>query len=996
MIQIHLRSDVLIAAGLVLFASIFPRVALGDDVLGGSTSFDIPAQPLRSALIEFSQQADVQIMGSSDLFGEMQSTAVKGTLRGSVALRMLLQNTGLRYEAVRHAVVVRPIANARIRKDGAGVEMSPPTVEMASGSSRPIHLLVPLGEMTITGTHIRGGDPIGSQLIVLDRQALDQAGYATVQDVIRSLPQNFGGGPSEDTINSDNVVRGTGINLRGLGVGSTLVLLNGRRLALGGATSSFVDVSSIPLAAVARVEVLTDGASAIYGSDAVGGVVNFIMRDDYEGAESQAHYGAVTTGPLQETDVSQLLGTSWDSGHATFSYEYYHRGSLPAADREQTADSDLRRFGGGNFSSPQSNPGTVNIGGRQYAIPRNQNGTALTPDAFVPNAVNWQNQNEDRDLYGSWWRHSGFFSVAQSLGDDLTVSSDMLFSKRKVEAQNSGAADTFSVPASNPFRVLPAGAAPNSPYFVQYNLGRDLGPRTFDAEIQTLETAFGARLKLSHGWELNGTFSYGAEDVTQVQGNNYSLTAVNAALADPDPATALNLFGDGSFTNPATLARIRRSTLFTSDSDVTGFNLIANGGLLSLPAGEMRLAAGADYREQVFRSRSRGREATVATVSPRFERNVSAAFAELLVPVVSHANRLPGVEMVQLSLAARYDRYNDFGSTFNPRFGAEWSPLDGVVVHGGWGTSFKAPNLPDLDENQVISYIVSLPDPQSPTGRSPVLAWLGENRDLKPESATTWSAGIKWSPDLAWRPSFDLSYFSIHFKDRIQSAPLVDSFLTDPVRFAGIVTRNPTLAQRANVCSRGDYLGNFGTTPGDCLNAPIAAIVDARLNNTLESTTRGLDLLGTMEVDSDWGRFGFNSNVSYVLEFSEAQTPTVAAVSLVDTVSNPLRFKMRDSVSWNLDGLGAMATVNYAGSYRDNVSVPHRRVGSWTTLDLNLSYTVDVDTSGWLSGCTFSLNVQNLFDTDPPFVNNSAGVAYDRENADLLKRFVSLRVQKSW
>jgi len=996
MIQIHLRSAAPIAMGLVLFASGFSAPALGDDVLGGSTSFDIPAQPIRSALIEFSQQADVQIMGSSDLFGEMQSTAVKGKLRGSAALRMLLQNTGLRYEAVRHAVVVRPIANARIRKDGANIDVSPPTVEMAAGSSHPVNPLVPLGEMTVTGTHIRGGDPIGSQLIVLDRQALDQTGYVTVQDVIRSLPQNFGGGPSEDTINNDNVVRGTGINLRGLGAGSTLVLLNGRRLALGGAKSSFVDVSSIPLSAVARVEVLTDGASAIYGSDAVGGVVNFIMLDDYEGAESRAHYGTVTTGALQELDASQLLGTRWDSGHATFSYEYYHRDSLPATARKQTADSDLRRFGGGNFSSRESNPGTVNVGGQQYAIPRNQDGTALTPDAFVPNTVNWHNLNEDRGLYGEWWRHSGFLTMAQSVGDAVTLSSDTLFSKRKVTAQNAGASDTFSVPASNPFRVVPAGAAPNSPYFVQYNFGKDLGPRTFEAEIQTIETALGARFGLPHGWEVNGTFSYGAEDVTQVQGNNYSLAAVNAALADPNPVTSLNLFGDGSFTNPATLAGIRRPTLFTSDSDVTGFNLFANGGLLPLPAGEMRLAAGADYREQVFQSRSQSREASAPTASPRFVRNVGAAFAELLVPLVSHANRVPGMEMVQLSLAARYDRYNDFGSTFNPRFGVEWSPLAGIVVHGGWGKSFKAPNLPDLDESKVISYILSMPDPQSPTGTSPVLAWLGENRDLKPETATAWSTGVKWSSGLAWNPSFDLSYFTIHFKDRIQSAPSVDAFLLDPVRFSGIVTRNPTLAQRANVCSRGDYLGNFSNTPGGCLNAPIAAIVDARLNNTLESDTRGLDLLGTMEVDTDRGRFGFNSNVSYILKFSEAQTSTVAAVSLLDTVSNPLRFKMRDSVSWNLDGLGAMATVNYAGSYLDNASFPHRRVGSWTTLDLNLSYTVDVDTSGWLSGCTFSLNVQNLFDTDPPFVNNSAGVGYDRENADLLKRFVGLRVQKSW
>jgi len=993
----------LVALGLVLSSRALP------DALSEDAHFDIPAQSVRSALIEFSRQADVQVMGSSSSFGDLQSNGIKGKLRSREALALLLQNTGLKYEAVKHAVVVRSDDKAQgaasSMQEGRALKIgetkdSSPGKDGANGDHERDDDLLPLGSMTVTGTHIRGGSPVGSQLIVMDRRAIAKTGYATVQDVVRSLPQVFGGGASEDTVlgteAGTNTARSSGLNLRGLGSGSTLVLINGRRLAMGGTQSSFVDVSSIPLSAVSRIEVMTDGASAIYGSDAVGGVVNFIMRDDYEGAETQGRFGAVTDGAVQETDVSQLLGARWTGGHATLSYEFYHRDALAYADRERTADSDLRRFGGSNFSSRQSNPGTLLIGNQVYAVPRNQNGMELTPGSFTPGTFNLQNQNENRDLLPEQQRHSGFLTMSQSITDAVTLFGDALYSQRHVQARNPGLAERLTVPVSNPFRVLPAGASATDAYRVQYNFGDDLGPRVIEADVKTLESSFAARMELPNYWEVTGSVSYSMEGVRQEQGGAVNEVALAAALADPNPLTAFNPFGDGSFTNPETLERIRSSTMFSSDSDVKGMNLLANGALFALPAGKVRLAAGVDRREQTFQTQRRNANALGITSSPRYRRNVSAAFAEVLVPVVSGDMHVPGMEQLQLSLAGRYDDYSDVGTTLNPRFGLEWTFGSGLSLHGNWGKSFMAPNLPDMDESTNMSYITEIPDPQAADGQSPVLAWLGGNAELKAETANTWRVGMKWAPENAVNAMLDLSYFNISFQDRIQAPPLNGGYLNDPVRYAGIITRNPTVAQRDAVCSRGAFAGSAGGESNDCLYAPIVAIIDTRSNNTSISTTRGMDLNGSLDVESKWGRLELSTNITYLLDFSEAQTPTVAALSYLDTVGNPLRFRMREGISWSREGWGAHAFVNYAGGYSDMVSAPARKVGSWTTMDLTLSYDVDPMNTSWLAGCSVALSVQNLFDTDPPFVNYTGGVGYDRENADLLQRFVGLRLKKEW
>jgi len=199
-------------------------------------------------------------------------------------------------------------------------------------------------EVVTTGSNIRGAKS-ASPVYVYDREDIEKTGLSTFPEFFRTLPQVFGGGGSE--FNSANLspfggaprnfISGTGVNLRGLGTESTLILLNSRRLSAPG-RGDFVDISLIPVSAIARVEILPDSASAIYGSDAVGGVVNFILRKDYNGAETRVRYGITTDGGADEIQVGQIFGKSWDAGHAMVSLEYQNRTPLVAAERSFTGD----------------------------------------------------------------------------------------------------------------------------------------------------------------------------------------------------------------------------------------------------------------------------------------------------------------------------------------------------------------------------------------------------------------------------------------------------------------------------------------------------------------------------------------------------------------------------------------------------------------------------------------------------------------------------------
>lgn len=949
---------------------------------------DIPAQPLASALTEFARQSRQQLLYSPDLVAGKRSAALAGEFSAREGLRRLLAGSGLGFRTTASGTFVLSDAAA----PGAEVDA---TGETDAGSAAAED---ESAEIVVTGTTIRGtGGSVGTPVTTIRREDIRESGYATTQDILKTSPLVFQGGASEDTrvggSAASNTFFGSGVDVRGLGTESTLVLLNGRRLPLAGG-ASFVDVSNIPATLIERIEILPDGASAIYGADAVGGVVNIILRRDFDGAESLVRVGTSTQGGGSDLQASQTFGTRWSTGNVMLSGEYYQRDSLANADRDFTRSADLTPFGGTDFRDTFSNPGNILslfTGQPAFAIPPGQDGTNLTTADLLPGVVNLRNQNATTDLMPRQERWSLFGSLRQELGPDTSLFAEARYGRREFRSQGPGFATTIIVPASNPFFVDPFGFGITA---INYDFGEDFGPTVFTGAVRSYGGAAGIEQSLWGDWQVRAYGSYSREESSFDTLNNVDQTLLAAALADPDPATAFNPFGDGSNTNPATIERLRRTTSADLDSRVWSVNATADGSVMALPGGDLRVALGIDYREETF---IRSFPPIEGIERIEANRNVLAFFGEIYAPFVGPANARPGLERLVPSAALRNDEYGGIGadaSTLNPKVGLLWSPVRGMSFRGSYGTSFKAPKLVDLDESFNTAIAFPLPDPFSPTGTTLSLLRGGNNADLRNETSTNLTFGVDLEPPAVPGLRVGINYFNIDYRNRIADAGLTTAILAQPVRYASIITRNPTPEQIAEVCNSPDY--RFAD-PATCVLLPIEAIVDARLNNTAITHVQGVDLSAAYALDAGrTGNFSFQANATYLLQFRETYSAGTPSLDISDTVGNPARMRLRGSVGWqHASGLSAIAFVNHTGAYRDQVSVPERRVDAWTTLDLTLSYDFGGD-RGALSGLRLTASATNLFDTDPPFVNNPAGVGYDPANADPIGRFLSLTVSKRW
>jgi iron complex outermembrane recepter protein len=382
-------------------ALLFATLACGSAHAAGPAErtfhFDIPAEALSQALRAFGQTAGEQIIFTQDLVAGLNFNGLRGDFSSAAALKRLLDGTGLVAERSPAGVIMIRRAAPPSRKSAdnpptsTSVQRSGGTAELVQAGPTPGQGDVRAGrqydqglqEIVVTGTHLKDVTDTASPLVVFTRSDIDQSGLGSVGAFVQSLPQNFNN-VSETTIagvagglSANNAVNAAGINLHGMGSDATLVLVDGHRVAPGNVDGNFVDVSMIPLSAVERIEILTDGASAIYGSDAVGGVVNIIMRKDFDGLESRARVGTVSRGASHEIQVGQTAGTHWQGGAALVTYEFYDRTPLSAADRSYTASAPL-------------------------------------PFTLLPEQI----------------RHGVFASLDQSLGNDLSFFADGLYSHR--------------------------------------------------------------------------------------------------------------------------------------------------------------------------------------------------------------------------------------------------------------------------------------------------------------------------------------------------------------------------------------------------------------------------------------------------------------------------------------------------------------------------------------------------------------------------------------
>jgi iron complex outermembrane receptor protein len=913
----------------------------------------------------------------------------------------------------------------------------------AAGESTPT--------VIVTGTRIRGIEPVGSPVIAVGQEEIARSSVTSTTDLLRQIPQINSYGADESSVAGGTAVQGSilnntfarAANLRGLGTTATLLLINGHRIAPGGHSGQLVDMDVIPQAAIANVEVVADGASALYGSDAVAGVINLVLRRDFKGAETSVRYGAADG--TDQYALSQTFGTTWERGSLFMAFEHQRRNALASSDRPRQYNDDLRPYGG-SAPPPLASPGNVVIGGVAYPIPANQDGSALTLDALGPaGQSNLMGVWVGQDVLPQQERNSFVAMLSHDLTDKIELFADAQFSRREFEidlaAANSGAGG-FAVPATNPFSPCAPGKStansqgivcpPNGTVNVQYSFHNDMGPRHRTGNSRVWSARGGIEFDLGN-WQTSLAASY-SENREFVRTPNINATAAAAAIAGqagplvrPAGMAPLNVFcGRAGCNDPQTLAYLLARTDQSADYEYTNVALNADGSLFELPGGAVRLALGAEYRrDELANSNGTWVAASDALNTLNLtgaKRRVAAGYAELYVPLFGSPNARPGLERLELSLAGRYEDYSDFGDTTNPKIGLTWSPHDAVRVRASYGRSFRAPTLSDIDPTSTgVRRAVALTPAQAVAAGLPAVSNLsalltqGGTEGIQPERAKTWSFGVDLLPipELA----MSIGYYRIEYDNRIDSPALnagAPTALAQRDLYAPRLLLNPAFYPTSTVSAdefaaaaaaiTGSTRPAFSGVPPALENT--VAIVNGNRDNTGSLETSGIDF--SIRYIDQLGFGGLRAGLSgtYVFNYDYSILPTAPIVDYVNefnAIGSPLRFRARGELGIDIGGFSATAFVNYSNGYDfPRALLPaaapaqYERVDSYTTVDTTLSY--DFGSGSALDGLRVALSVQNLFDEDPPLVINSgpSPILYDPTNANVLGRLASLQVSKRW
>lgn len=972
--------SVIICAGLM---AAVPAMAIAN-----SANFHIAAQSLPLALKAFADQANMEILYRYGEVSQITGNAVVGKLDTHIALKDLLRNTGL--EAVyssNDAATIRPIrapaarstaAPSAGRKGGksdsspgfrlaAAAEQGLPSPAAASASDEQP---VALQEVLVTGTLIRNEAPVGASLITVGPQAIEQSGAVTVQDILGTLPQltNFEQSPRPAVAGAEADTYAPTVHDL-----PTLTLVNGHRLPPSGTISTQPDPDSIPTLALERVELVPDGASSLYGSDAVGGVINFITRKSFNGVETDVRRG-MADGGYGAWDAGVIAGRSWDGGSGYIAYQYTDSSRVSGFQRPDYSVINLTPYGGPDNRSTACTLPNVQVGGVSYAYP-----------ALLPDTVNKCDKAQLADLLWAEQRHSIFATVRQQMSRDVELWTEVNLSDRHSSGRQEPFDLSVTIPDTNPyFEPVPGSSAASET--VSFS-AQDLFNKNFftsTSENTVAQITLGTDAQLPASWFLESYVNYGYTRVRSPEADSLNNTALDAAAAGTTASTALDPFGPG--TSQAVLQSIADWQYITSTTQtLTQAVADANGPVFALPGGEVKLAVGAEARRETFDGEffdgPAGAPAANA-VSPT--RKVYSAYGELMVPIVGRANAVTLVKQLDLSVSGRFDHYSDFGSTSNPKLGLDWSPTQSVKLRGSWGTSFVAPQLSDLQA--IDGKFVTLGYPLSsiffgtdPLTAGPYNAYVvaGGNPHLQPETATTWSTGIEFTParDL----SAGITYYHASFDDVVAIPPLSNAIFSSPA-YDSFIVRNPTPAQIAA------YSAGLPTLLYESFASGLpTTLFDLRRQNLASQEIDGLDYDITYSWPTSVGSFQLSESAEDMLRFVQEGAPGAPEISQFD-LGIP-RWRTRTSLGWGLHGITAAVMLNYNGAVQNETILSSGEVvyqlPAVITTDIYFSYMFE--DAGWLSGVKMTVSAQNLFNDGPPI-----GPAGPRTDVNVIGREVWL------
>ena len=846
----------------------------------------------------------------------------------------------------------------------------------------------------VVGSRIKRTDFEGvSPVTVISREDLEISGHNTIQDYVRTLTistANIG----DD--NNNSFANGTSsLNLRGLGINATLVLINGRRMATYGQaqniTQSFVDLNSIPLAAIERIEILKDGASALYGADAVAGVMNIVLRKDYEGAEYSVGYQTDLDGDAPQTSVNAIFGGGNDTTDFTVTFNYIDREALFYSDRDFAVTADQRARGGTDQRSLFGSPPTL------YSF---ANGTfnaadncTSTINALGGTACSF-NFNDFINFYPDSERYSTSLFLNHAFNDNMNLYMDMGVNINKsvniaapapwTSTYNAFGESTVSIltPEQQATRAT-AGFANLLVFFPAENpfntTGEDLGllyrpvdfgPRTGDTTGNTYRLNTGVEgLIPNTTWDYDIGVGYSRSNVlieNRNAINGVALQRLFLGVADPSGSGEI-LYYNPFEPNPQNVIDFAQ-VIFEQRNISWEKSFVANfsGSLFELPAGDAGLAVGVEYREQLFSNeadplRNSGGLVGTGRANDTFgERDITSAYAELSMPLL---------DTLELQLAARYEDYSDFGTTTNPKVGVRWQPLPSLVLRASYGESFRAPSLPELFGG-VVSAFPSFVDPlrcPDPTGAQPGVngnapdltpadCGNGQTRVdnagnplLDPEESESLNFGVVWEPDFLDGLFVSFDYFKIDHENIIVQLPLPTI----------VQLNDPTQVIRPG-------------GPGSQIS-----LVNRSFNNGAFQEVSGFDLSVAYRFDLWGGRASISNTATYYDTFDFA--PIALDANNNPVTGNPIDGtgnvtlgdfpQLRDNfgVGFTRGNHSINATARYRSglrSTRANTLTGSADTPSFTTLDISYTYLVGNDSK-------FQIGCINCTDRDPVFDPNA-------------------------
>jgi len=942
--------------------------AYADDPMGKSVQFDIPAQSLSSALINFSTQSGMQVATADIDISKLQSHAVSGNHSIREAMGILLGGTGLDFAQVGTSTIT-------VKSKSPSAAIHPPDSSKRTVAKSDKEKTQEFEKITVAGSRI----PLAAQeqaqpVLVFTAEDLDRSGQTTVTDFLNNLPQMSiasSPGPIQTWASQ------RGVQLHGLPIGTTLVLIDGLRPQISYYGS--LDLSMIPASAIERIEVVPVGSSAIYGSDAIAGVINLVLKKHFDGIETSAKYGAAND--TEDFTASAAFGKDWGRGSFSLIVSGQKQTDLSMAERERTA------MGTAGLRTDACSPGTVyalnggtlpGLGTSSAAIPTGLSGKpAISDFASTAGKVNECNLYSKASLIPASEQQSAVFNGHFEITPSLDLFGTVLYSHFTTAPNSSEAFHLYG--GSYGGSILPASNAYN-PFGVNVGISwADAYATSTENRVETMvRPVIGLRGDLVGDWHWEATAMYSHDDFTVVDSyKNYP--AIYAALASSDPTSALNVFTTGAPGTPDLLSTLVFNQRDRYEQSLASAQLVLRGPLFDLPAGPVQSAFGANYdRMKIWNQFVNSITGNTLEDPSNRSRTSYAIFTEERVPIIAGDRGSDGGEVLALSLAARYDHSNDFGGKPTYQAGLEWRPVESVLFRADYGTAYRAPELSQL--YGVFSQFTStVTDPKRGGTSYSIDQWLdGPNPNLKPETGNSKSVGVVYSSKLLDGFESSLTWWSVDYANYIGYPSYLD-VINFPNDFpAGLVVR---AAPTADDLAKG-WLGQIT----EVRNVPV---------NYGSIRVAGVDLNAKYRIVTSMGTWtpsvAFTETYRYAVALRPGQPEQNNVSQASSSPGYAPRWKGNVALNWQMNAWTASVTGRYIGPYKDYAgwgAPVGYEIGNTWEFDTSVRYRLGDLWPGTasLKDSYISVGGVNIFNRQPPVSYYFWG--YDYQQTNLRGRFL--------